>query len=289
MLIENSGKNKLSAREIIHCFAAVAPYINDITAIDVGISVIEDDTYLAYVPADSLDLGRKAGDKLSPGTIGEKCMKEKRRIIAEVPVEKSAYGVPYLANALPFIEDNGEVVGCVVTTETTESQDFIRATAKNLYSSSTHLASALQDLGTQAEKLAAAGKILDEITQLTVNKVKDTDKIVAYIDDVARKTNLLGLNAAIEAARIGDAGRGFGVVADEVRKLAVNSAESAKQINDILHAIKDINQRMAQQSKEVQNSVQSQVAVIQEIAAASEELAAVAQELQDQANNMRSN
>jgi len=287
MSLDNTDRNKLSGRDILRYFAALAPYINQITAADMGISVIEDDTYLTYVTSEKLNLGRKAGDKLVGGTVGERCMKEKRRLVVEIPKEKSAYGIPYIANALPILDDNGEAVGCIVTTETTDVLEFIRITAQNLHSSSSHLAAAIQDLSSQAEKLAAAGKVLEDISSLTVNKVKDTDKIVAYINDVAKKTNLLGLNAAIEAARVGDVGRGFGVVADEVRKLAVHSSESAKQINDVLQAIKESNDNMARQSKDVENSVQNQVAVIQEIASASEELAAIAQELQDQANNMR--
>lgn len=101
-----------------------------------------------------------------------------------------------------------------------------------------------------------------EAIQLLDERSKQIGEITKTISDIADQTNLLALNAAIEAARAGEHGKGFAVVADEVQKLAVQSQHSSTQISELITAIKNEMNGTQQSMEHVKNDVMKGLGIV---------------------------
>jgi len=97
----------------------------------------------------------------------------------------------------------------------------------------------------------------NEIVTKLVQKSDEIAGAISVIDQIAFQTNILSLNAAVEAATAGEAGKGFAVVAQEVRNLATRSAEAAKEIKDVVIAIQEETAKMKKSSDIVEEVVVS--------------------------------
>ncbi|WKU18123.1 methyl-accepting chemotaxis protein [Advenella alkanexedens] len=149
------------------------------------------------------------------------------------------------------------------------------------------------------EGLRVAENGSDKVNQVvrSMEEMNDSSRkiesIVKIIEDIAFQTNLLAINASVESARAGEAGRGFGVVAAEVRNLSQKSSDAAKEIKSLVHAsVEDVTQssRLAEEAgsvmKEIMDSVQGMVNIMAEISTASVEQSSGLQQINLAVNQM---
>ena len=100
---------------------------------------------------------------------------------------------------------------------------------------------------------------LNDITKNTKQRVEDTKSILELIQNITNQTNLLALNASIEAARVGEHGKGFSVVAEEIRKLADRTSQSAEEIKHLVESLITIVDGSAEVVKDIESSIKNNV------------------------------
>jgi len=276
--------SELTGTEILDMMMKLAPYINDFVAGDIGISITREGKYVKYVPGKSLNLNTPVGEPVLKGGT-KQALETGKRVVKVISREKSAFGIPYVACATP-LKDGTEVVGCITTTQSVNSMERVAVFSGDVAASSEELTAGMQELAGRSSEVENACGQLENLGENLMAAAKQTDEIVAFIRKVASQTNLLGLNAAIEAARVGEAGRGFSVVAEEVRKLAVDSSDAADKIATSLGSMNNTIKTLSQEITKIDEVIAGQNSSIGEMAKASENLASTAVNLSEVAQEM---
>lgn len=168
-----------------------------------------------------------------------------------------------VANASEHISDGAETQAQMVERcsqlikEMAVSTDFIAHSAVQAAGTACNAAQTAQQGGELAQNnMAKMKEVLDEVENnnlqiLSFNeKVQKIGTIIEVITNIAQKTNLLALNASIEAVRAGEYGRGFAVVAEEIGKLSDSTGESAGQISRLIENIREENNKIQGSLKE---------------------------------------
>ncbi len=237
---EHNGKH-----ELIHCIVAAAPFFQKLSNADVAIAVADkNQTLLEYIPGEKIDHKQTVGGLCPEQTILWQSVMANKRLVKKVG--KEVFGFPYLGIGIPIKDEKGNIVGGISVTQALDKQDVLLNMADNLQKTIRETSAATEKLAGEAQELSAIGDTLSQLSKVLINEVAETDGVLKIIKKITGQTNLLGLNASIEAARVGEKGRGFGVVADEIRKLAEHSTNSLKQIEAILHTLRNVSDQISE-------------------------------------------
>ncbi|MBD7945798.1 methyl-accepting chemotaxis protein [Psychrobacillus sp. FSL K6-2684] len=279
----------MAEHDLIKAFVKVAPLLNELVQDDITVGIYDTEKLIINIPGKTFALNVNPGDPLMEGDIVTNAIRTDSPLSAVLP--KELFGFPLIARALPLHDDEGNVIGGVGIGTSLEKANKLFEMAESFSVIVEQTAAGIEDISESVTSLA--DRVTDITSQMKAvsSSAEQIGEISSVVKGISDQSNLLGLNAAIEAARAGDVGKGFSVVANEIRKLATNSKENVNQINDITKNIQGLLLTLNQAFSEVNTltdnqsgSIQEFSATIQEISSKAQELATLAQESLSQDN-----
>ena len=264
-------------KELLKKYVDLASFINDFTEDDLAVAISDRENVIKCVSGENVPLRVEEGQLLTDELALFQAIKQEEKVTVYIP--KDIYGIPMTATSMPIIDEDGEIIGAVATIKNIGDREELHGMIQTLADSLNEMSQTTTQISSSAEKIAFSGEEIVSYVNNTIAKTRETDQVVRFVQQVAKQTNLLGLNAAIEAARAGDAGRGFQVVAEEIRKLAISSNESVDKIASVLKEIQASVTKMLQMVEKNGSLTQNQASGTQEITAKISELSGLADKL----------
>ncbi|SDF84358.1 methyl-accepting chemotaxis protein [Sporomusa acidovorans] len=164
-----------------------------------------------------------------------------------VRLSKGSFGslVSNISTAIPiFDDDDKQVIAYLGVVRSTEKYDELLNSGQEILAAVEELSASTESLALSGQQLADMSRKMNEETGQVKNDTTAVGSITNEIKNISASTNILGINAAIESARVGELGRGFNVVATEVRKLAENTKNSVinieTKINNVHHSVAEL-------------------------------------------------
>lgn len=267
----------VSQNAVMTAFDLLVPQINTLLEERALIVFNSREECIKFYPGEFVDLGIKVGSPVLEKSMAYKTMQENKIITGSVP--KELHGHPFRIYSFPVEDEDGEVSGNITICKSLRKQDRIKELAENIARDLSQISSAIMQISTGMQEVATVNTDVCNQVQTTYDQMKNTEEILTLLKDIASKTNLLGINAAIEAAHAGEHGRGFGVVAQEIRQLSSTTKEQIEEIKNILDVIQE-------SFNNINCKVTANTSVFQEQAASTEEITASVHTLNATANTL---
>lgn len=245
---------------------------------DVAVAICDKEKIIKFIPSKNIEgLAVKEGMLLPEESALKKCIKRGETVNELLP--KSAYGVSFRSISNCIFDENNKVIGAISISKSLEIHNLITESASNLSESINQISLNVSELASDSEELAYAQDNMLKSSEIVIESINQINNIIGLISNIAKQTKMLGLNAAIEAARAGIYGSGFSVVANEVRKLSVNSSEAIIQMREIFEQATNSFNNIKLKILDNSASVQQQAAATEEINSSLEELNSISKTL----------
>lgn len=261
--------NKISENELMESFYNLIPYFEHFFGTDLVFTISNTERFLLVKDNDKLRMVAKTGDIIPKGCAADICLKEKSKVYVMVP--DNVFGVPLKTMAVPVMVDN-KIEGTIVIGMSVENKEKMSNMAKTLSESLSQMSLNAVDMASRFQEISETNLGIGDFISKTNEYSKKTDEVLSFVEDIAKQTNLLGLNAAIESARAGEYGKGFSVVSNEIRKLSKSTKESIEQINTTLRNIQNSIGEIERRFENSNNLLENQTAGLEEITATIQEL-----------------
>lgn len=254
-----------------------APYFQQVLGGNAVFGIADTQKYISIIQGERFKLPVHPGDEMKTGSIADTCIKSRTKIIKKVP--KEVLGIPYIGMGIPINDKKGNTIGVIIVGKPVEIEEEVNLMTTELSTALDNITIISSNLTSASEQLAATAHQLSNNATSIQNNIKNMDAIVSLIKEVSDQTHLLGLNAAIEAARAGDLGRGFNVVAGEIRKLAGRTQTSTKEISANLKNVQEEVIEFTTHIHEVSAVSQQQSASVLDITSYLEKIRSMAEKL----------
>ena len=272
--------------KILNSLVNVAPYLKNYFIEDFWVAVTSKEEIIAYEPGDSITSDvLEVGQELKDEWVVTQAIKKNQRVIEEK--DASVLGIPYIGIGSPVYDPSGnEIVGGVAIVQATDRKEKLLKVANNLSEYTEDFSGTLENISAEAEEMSATGQELNSISENVKNKVQKSTEIIELIEQVAEDINMIGLNAKIEAARLGDEGRGFGVVAEEVQRLANSTSSSVDDIDKSLKSLISATNNLAEAANQVSQISTDQAEKLMDMNEKIENMVKLSSDVVDMANNL---
>lgn len=214
----------------------------------------------------------QVGTPISKYEENVQAIKNKKIIASDKYYEEYDINVRMLVAPVFDQRDKNKVIGTFGLALPKMLATKLKTMSDNLSQQLEESAAVIQELAASATEINFNQQHLNENVKNVFLISQEINNILGFIKQIADETKMLGLNAAIEAARAGDVGRGFGVVAEEIRKLSDDSRETVSKIRALTDKIEDVVAQAEKNSGLTLNASENQAAATEEVSASLNEI-----------------